>query len=70
MVENFLTNLWRQGALQGAKPEHAFYVAVGSGKTMNSLDIQEGRLIVEIGMAVIRPAEFIIIRMSQLMQQS
>ncbi len=34
MIENFLTVLWRQGALQGVKPEHAFYVAVGLGKTM------------------------------------
>ncbi len=32
MIENFLTVLWRQGALQGVKPEHAFYVAVGLGK--------------------------------------
>ena len=62
MIENFLTTLWRQGALQGAKPEHAFYVAVGLGKTMTALDILEGRMIVEIGMAAVRPAEFIILR--------
>ena len=49
MIENFLTVLWRQGALQGVKPEHAFYVAVGLGKTMTPLDILEGRMIVEIG---------------------
>ncbi len=55
MIENFLTTLWRQGALQGIKPEHAFYVAVGLGKTMTSLDILEGRMIVEIGMAAVRP---------------
>ena len=64
MLENFLTVLWRQGALQGAKPEHAFYVAVGLGKTMTSLDILEGRMIVEIGMAAVRPAEFIILQFS------
>jgi phage tail sheath protein FI len=64
MLENFLTILWRQGALQGAKPEHAFYVAVGLGKTMTSLDILEGRMIVEIGMAAVRPAEFIILQFS------
>lgn len=64
MLENFLTLLWRQGALQGAKPEHAFYVAVGLGKTMTSLDILEGRMIVEIGMAAVRPAEFIILQFS------
>lgn len=70
MLENFLTVLWRQGALQGAKPEHAFYVAVGLGKTMTSLDILEGRMIVEIGMAVVRPAEFIILRFSHKMAES
>ena len=70
MIENFLTTLWRQGALQGAKPEHAFYVAVGLGKTMTSLDILEGRMIVEIGMAVVRPAEFIILRFSHKMAES
>lgn len=64
MLENFLTILWRQGALQGAQPEHAFYVAVGLGKTMTSLDILEGRMIVEIGMAAVRPAEFIILQFS------
>lgn len=70
MIENFLTTLWRQGALQGVKPEHAFYVAVGLGKTMTALDILEGRLIVEIGMAVVRPAEFIILRFSHKMVES
>lgn len=70
MIENFLTTLWRQGALQGIKPEHAFYVAVGLGKTMTSLDILEGRLIVEIGMAVVRPAEFIILRFSHKLAES
>jgi uncharacterized protein len=70
MVENFLTTLWRQGALQGAKPEHAFYVAVGLGKTMTALDILEGRMIIEIGMAVVRPAEFIILRFSHKMAES
>jgi uncharacterized protein len=70
MLENFLTTMWRQGALQGEKPEHAFYVAVGLGKTMTSLDILEGRMIVEIGMAVVRPAEFIILRFSHKMAES
>jgi phage tail sheath protein FI len=70
MVENFLTTLWRQGALQGVKPEHAFYVAVGLGKTMTALDILEGRMIVEIGLAAVRPAEFIILRFSHKMAES
>ena len=70
MIENFLSTLWRQGALQGIKPEHAFYVAVGLGKTMTALDILEGRMIIEIGMAVVRPAEFIILRFSHKMAES
>ncbi|WP_317172810.1 phage tail sheath family protein [Hymenobacter sp. HDW8] len=70
MIENFLTTLWRQGALQGIKPEHAFYVAVGLGKTMTALDILEGRLNVEVGMAVVRPAEFIILKFSHKLAES
>lgn len=70
MIENFLTVHWRQGALQGVKPEHAFYVAVGLGKTMTPQDILEGRLIIEIGMAAVRPAEFIILKFSHKMAES
>ena len=70
MIENFLTTQWRAGALQGIKPEHAFYVAVGLGKTMTPLDILEGRMVVEIGLAAVRPAEFIILRFSHKMAES
>jgi phage tail sheath protein FI len=70
MVENFLILQWRAGALAGAKPEHAFYVAVGLNQTMTAQDILEGRMIVEIGMAAVRPAEFIILRFSHKMQES
>lgn len=70
MIENYLTTLWRQGALQGAKPENAFYVAVGLNKTMTAQDILEGKMVVEIGMAVVRPAEFIILRFSHKMAES
>ncbi|MCG8326439.1 MAG: phage tail sheath subtilisin-like domain-containing protein [Chitinophagales bacterium] len=62
MVENFLILQWRAGALQGAKPEQAFFVRVGLGQTMTQDDILNGRLIIEVGMAVVRPAEFIVIR--------
>jgi len=67
MIENFLTTLWRNGALQGTKPNEAFLVAVGLGKTMTANDILEGRMIVEIGMAAVRPAEFIILRFTHKM---
>jgi phage tail sheath protein FI len=70
MIENFLILQWRAGALAGAKPEHAFYVSVGLGQTMTAQDILEGRMIVEIGMAVVRPAEFIVLRFSHKMQES
>lgn len=70
MIENFLTVLWRQGALQGAKPDHAFYVAVGLNKTMTAQDLLEGRMIVEVGLAAVRPAEFIILRFSHKLAQS
>lgn len=63
MIENYLTSLWRQGALQGAKPEHAFFVAIGLNITMTSLDILEGRLNLELGLALVRPAEFIIVKL-------
>ncbi|MEP7374912.1 MAG: phage tail sheath C-terminal domain-containing protein [Chitinophagaceae bacterium] len=68
MIENFLTLQWSAGALAGAKPEHAFFVRIGLGQTMTIQDIQEGRMIIEIGMAPVRPAEFIIIRIVQQMQ--
>ncbi len=65
MIENYLILKWRDGALQGAKPEHAYYVNVGLGQTMTAADVMEGRLIVEVGMAPIKPAEFIILRIFQ-----
>ncbi|UCD68891.1 MAG: phage tail sheath family protein [Betaproteobacteria bacterium] len=70
MIENFLLVQWRAGALQGAVPEDAFFVNVGLGETMTALDVLEGRMIVEIGMAVVRPAEFIILRFSHKMPVS
>lgn len=70
LIENFLNDLWKAGGLAGAIPEDAYYVSVGLGQTMTSQDILEGRLIVEIGMAAVRPAEFIVLRFSQKMQES
>lgn len=70
MVENFLSNLWRDGALAGAKAEEAFFVRIGLGKTMTPLDILEGRIVIEIGMATVRPAEFIIVKFSHKLQES
>jgi phage tail sheath protein FI len=44
-------------------------VNIGLGKTMTALDITEGRMILEIGLASVRPAEFIVLRFSQKMTQ-
>ncbi|MFT3933651.1 MAG: phage tail sheath C-terminal domain-containing protein [Chitinophagaceae bacterium] len=70
MIENYLTLLWREGALAGAKPEQAFFVKCGLGQTMTAQDILDGKLIVEIGMAAVRPAEFIILRFMHKLQES
>jgi phage tail sheath protein FI len=63
-ITNFLTGVWRDGALAGSKPEEAFFVQVGND-TMTQADIDAGRLIVLIGIAPVKPAEFVIFRISQ-----
>ena len=70
MVEAFLIGIWRDGGLAGAVPADAFFVKCGLGSTMTADDILNGKLIIEIGMAVVRPAEFIILRFSHKMQES
>ncbi len=64
MISNFLTLQWKAGALMGATPDRAFFVKVGLGETMTAQDVLEGRMNVEVGMAVVRPAEFIILKFS------
>lgn len=59
VVEAFLTDLWKQGALAGAKPEDAFSVQIGLGETMTSADILEGNMKLDVLTALTRPAEFI-----------
>ena len=70
MIENFLIGIWRDGALAGAVPKDAFFVKVGLGQTMTAQDILEGKMIIEIGMAAVRPAEFIILKFSHKLQVS
>lgn len=70
MIENYLSTVWNDGGLAGAKPEHAFFVAVGLNQTMTAQDILEGRMIVKVGYAPSRPAEFIILEFKQMLQQS
>jgi Bacteriophage tail sheath protein len=70
MIESFLYGLWERGAMAGSKPDAAYFVHVGLGTTMTAQDILEGRMIVEIGIAAVRPAEFIILRFSHKMQEA
>jgi phage tail sheath protein FI len=70
MIENFLINLWKQGALAGAAPEIAFDVQIGLGSTMTPTDILDGKMLITVKVALVRPAEFIVITFQQQMQQS
>jgi uncharacterized protein len=67
-VEDFLLGLFRQGAFQGTKAEQAFFVRCDRA-TMTQDDIDNGRLIILVGIAPVKPAEFIILRFQQLMQK-
>jgi phage tail sheath protein FI len=64
-ISNFLLSVWRSGALLGTKPEEAFYVRCDR-TTMTEDDILNGRLVCVVGVAPVRPAEFVIIRISQM----
>jgi len=64
MIESFLDGLWRQGAFAGASPEEAYFVNVGLGTTMTQDDILNGIMNIEIGLAAVRPAEFIVLKFS------
>lgn len=68
-IEDFLITLWRDGALAGTKPEQAFFVKCDR-TTMTQNDIDNGRLICLIGIAPIKPAEFVIFRIGQWMDGS
>lgn len=70
MIEAFLTSLWRDGALAGSTTQEAFFVRVGIGTTMTPQDILEGRMIVEVGLAAVRPAEFIVLKFMHKLQES
>lgn len=63
-IINFLTTVWRSGALEGTKPDEAFFVKCDRS-TMSQDDIDNGRLICVIGIAPVKPAEFVIFRIQQ-----
>ena len=70
MIVNFLTEKWKQGALAGSSPEDAFDVQIGLGATMTGLDILQGKMLVSVKLAIVRPAEFIVVTFQQQMQKS
>jgi hypothetical protein len=63
-IEIFLGDVWRSGALVGTTQDEAFFVDIGHG-TMSQGDIDNGRLICVIGIAPVKPAEFVIFRITQ-----
>ena len=63
-IETFLATCWRDGALAGSSPDQAFFVECGP-TTMTQDDIDNGRLICQIGIAPVKPAEFVIFRITQ-----
>ena len=63
-IDVFLTGLWRNGYLAGSAASEAFFVDIGRS-TMSQDDIENGRLICVIGVAPVKPAEFVIFRISQ-----
>lgn len=69
-IDNYLFGLWKEGALQGVKPQEGYFVQVGLGVTMTKQDIDEGNLIVEIGLAAVRPVEFVILRFTQNIEEA
>lgn len=63
-IEVFLENVWRGGALSGTTAAEAFFVDIGKN-TMSEDDIANGRLVCVIGVAPVKPAEFVIFRITQ-----
>jgi uncharacterized protein len=70
MIDSFLFNLWKQGGMAGEKQDQAYFINVGLGVTMTPQDILEGKMIVEVGIAPVRPAEFILLKFTQILQQA
>ena len=64
-VDELLRGLWNDGALEGSRADEAWFVRCGLGTTMTSADLVDGRLVVELGFAPLRPAEFLILRVTR-----
>ena len=64
-IESFMNGLFRSGAFQGEKSSDAYFVRCGLGDTMTQGDIDRGQVIVIVGFAPLKPAEFVIVRIQQ-----
>ncbi|MFD2934924.1 phage tail sheath family protein [Spirosoma flavum] len=70
MISSYLFTLWKRGALAGTKPDDAYQVSIGLGSTMTADDILNGIMNITILVAIVRPAEFIMLTFQQQMQKS
>lgn len=70
IISSFLTELWMQGGLMGAKAEEAFTVSCGLGATMSELDLLNGTMIVSVSLQLVHPAEFVTLNFEQAMLAS
>ena len=68
-IENFLTSMWKRGALLGISPAEAYEVAIGIGDTMTPEDVLDGVMRISVFLSIARPAEFIEITFEQRMQE-
>jgi len=68
-IDGFMNGLFRAGAFQGQKASDAYFVRCGLGDTMTQADIDAGQVIVIVGFAPLKPAEFVIVRIQQKVNQ-
>ena len=68
-IGSFMNGLFRAGAFQGATANEAYFVRCGLGDTMTQGDIDRGQVIVIVGFAPLKPAEFVIVRIQQKVAQ-
>ncbi|MFZ6870744.1 phage tail sheath family protein [Undibacterium sp. Di27W] len=67
-ISNFLNTLWKEGGLVGSKATDAYSVSVGLGSTMTAQDLLDGVMNVTVKVALVHPAEFIVLTFQQQMQ--
>jgi phage tail sheath protein FI len=68
-IGSFMDGLYRSGAFQGEKASDAYFVRCGKGDTMTQGDIDRGQVIIIVGFAPLKPAEFVIVRIQQKVAQ-